>query len=523
MTGRIAGANPQVPLRQAIDCPRFCLAGFGTLPRSRSASDTPVEHVAPGTPIDRSARLALFVFGAVVVIAFPVLVKLGHYRWFYNDEWDFLAGRDGGSLHDLLRPHNEHWSTLPILTYRVLWHLVGLRSYTPYLALNITLHLTAAVLLRIVMRRAGVGPWIATSAAAVLVLFGAGSQNITFAFQIGFVGALVLGLTQLLLADHDGPIDRRDWLGLLAGIAGLLCSGVAVTMAVVVGFATLARRDWRAAVFHTAPIGVIYALWWFRFARDEYANFNSPIGPVLRFVIVGTGAAFHAMGQLPGAGVALGALLVLGLALAWGPLRGTALRHRAAMPGALLVGAFVFLLVTASGRATVLGPDFARSSRYIYLVAALSLPAIAVAADAVVRRWQLLAPAVLALLLIGIPGNVRELVYQRRREAGSFREARVLMLSFPRVSIARKLPAWVRPNPRGADEYVTLGWLLDGVASGRIPRPPPVSAEARARIEKLLAGQYYRQSFVRECRQSKECVRQLREAIVRARSGASRK
>jgi hypothetical protein len=453
-----------------------------------------------------------------------VLLKLGHYRWFWNDEWEFLAGRDGGDLGDLLRPNNEHWSTLPILAYRLLWHVVGLRTYTPYLALLITLHLTAAVLLRIVMRRAGVSPWIATAAATLLVLFGAGSQNITWAFQIGFVGALVLGLTQLLLADHDGPIDRRDWLGLLAGIVGLLCSGVSVTMAVVVGIATLARRDWRAAAFHTVPLGVLYALWWFGIARDEYTGqgLNSPLGPLLRFVIIGFGAAFRAMGQLPGVGVALGALLVLGLVLAWVPLRGPALRRRAAMPGALLVGAFVFLLVTGSGRATAPGgPDVARLSRYIHLVAALSLPAIAVAADAVVRRWRLLAPAVLALLLIGIPGNVRSLLDERRGEAADFRDLRVLMLSFPRVSTENEIPGWVRPLPTLHNHVnaVTLGWLRDGVADGRIPRPPPISAETRAGIEKQLAQAHFRQEIARACRRSKACRDAVRSGVLRRTSG----
>ena len=41
------------------------------------------------------------------------------------------AGR-ATDLGDLLRPHNEHWSTLPILVYRVLWQLFGLRTYVPY-------------------------------------------------------------------------------------------------------------------------------------------------------------------------------------------------------------------------------------------------------------------------------------------------------------------------------------------------------------------------------------------------------
>jgi hypothetical protein len=368
------------------------------------------------------------------------------------------------------------------------------------------------------MRRAGVGPWVATVAAAVLVLFGAGSGNISWAFQIGFVGALVLGLTQLLLADHDGPIDRRDWLGLLAGIAGLLSSGVGVTMAVVVGIATLARRGWRAAAFHTAPLGVLCGVWWLGFGRDEGAGdiFTSPLGAVLRFVIVGTGAAFKALGQLPGAGLALGALLVVGLALAWAPLRGAALRHRAAMPGATLVGSFVFLFLAGLGRASArLGPDEARASRFIYLAAALSLPAIAVAADAVIRRWQLVAPVVLALLVIGVPGNLRAFRDTRSKEAAFHRDARNLMLSFPRVPVARELPAWVRPMPGEETNNITLGWLLTGVESGRIPRPPPFSAETRAAIGRQLEIEHYRQSIARACRQSALCRRQVRSSTLR--------
>ena len=62
------------------------------------------------------------------------------------------------------------------------------------------------------MRRAGVGPWTATIVAAVFVLFGPGEENIVWAFQFTFVGAIMFGLVHLILSDHDGPVDRRDWL-----------------------------------------------------------------------------------------------------------------------------------------------------------------------------------------------------------------------------------------------------------------------------------------------------------------------
>ncbi len=75
------------------------------------------------------------------------------------------------------------------------------------------------------MRRAGVGPWLATAAAGSFVLFGPGSEDIVWAFQIGFTGALAFGLVQLCLCDHDGGIGRRDVLGVGAGLLALMCSG----------------------------------------------------------------------------------------------------------------------------------------------------------------------------------------------------------------------------------------------------------------------------------------------------------
>lgn len=91
-----------------------------------------------------------------------------------------------------------------------MYWLVGLRSYAPYHVLAIGLHLKAAALLRVIMRRAGVVPWISTVPASLIAFFGTASQEILWAFQIAFSGALVLGLVQLLLADHDGSIDRRS-------------------------------------------------------------------------------------------------------------------------------------------------------------------------------------------------------------------------------------------------------------------------------------------------------------------------
>ena len=452
--------------------------------RSRGAS-TSVTHRERGThtrvTIDRSARLALAAFIGVEVAALSLWLVLGRDQWFFSDEWDFLAGRTGGDLGDLFHPHDNHWSTVPILVYRLLWWLFGLRTYLPYLVVVVLLHLTAAALLRAVMRRAGVGPWLSTAAASLFALFGAGYGDIVWAFQIGFNGSLVFGLTHLLLADHDGRVDRRDWLGIVAGFAGLLCSGVGVSMVIVVGLSTLVRRGWRVAALHTVPLGLTYVAWWISLGREDYANRDISIAQLARFVRVGVGAAFDAMGQVPGIGLLLGILLIVGLVLAWRPLDYRQLRARAAAPGALLVGAVVFLLFSGAGRASLLGPEFARASRYLHVVTAMALPALAVAADAVARRWRVLAPLVLVVLLIGIPGNVRELADYTNRTSQGQQSYKRIVLSLPRMAIAKDVPRSVRPDPSQVDSAkITIGWLLDGVASGRLPDPGAINAKEAA-------------------------------------------
>jgi len=191
----------------------------------------------------RTGQAALIVFVTLEMLAVPLLVGWGRRQWFESDEWDFLSSRTAGNLGDWLRPHYDHWTTLPMLAYRLVWWFVGLHSYVPYLLVSIALHLVVAALLRTIMRRSGVGPWMSTVAASIFVFFGAGAENVLFAFQATFSGAFALGLCHLLLADHDGTVDRRDYLGLGTGLAALMCSGFMVSMSILVDLTTQLRRD----------------------------------------------------------------------------------------------------------------------------------------------------------------------------------------------------------------------------------------------------------------------------------------
>ncbi len=371
-----------------------------------------------------------------------------------------------------------------------MWSVAGIHHYWPYQALAVGAHLGVVVLLRMVMRRAGVAPWVATAAAGSLLLFGAGEQNIVWGFQITFTGALAFGLVHLLLADHDGPVDRRDWLGLAAGAAALMCSGIGITMALVVGLAVLIRRGWRLAALHTVPLGAMYVTWWL---IERPPSGSNPInasqsviaGIMARFVGRGITAAFGGLGYFWIVGAALAVMLVVGLAMAWRSSGWTGFRVTGAPVAALLVGLVASLLLSSYGR-WIFGAAYAASSRYVYLSAAMLLPALAVAADTIGRRWRVLMPVVLVLLLVGVPFNVKQFVDDERFVGPSFDVTEQLVIALADAPEADRVPGWVEIDPR-ANPGLTIGWLRHLRESGELPHGDPVD-EATANQISIRLG-----------------------------------
>lgn len=433
-----------------------------------------LEAARRGTERDRRLALAaLVVFGLFIAIAVPVvLFGVGSYHWFFRDDFLFLTGREARSLDDLFRPHNVHWSTVPVLAFRLLWAVFGFRSYVPYQACVLALHLSACVLLRVIMRRVGVGPWVATAAASAFVLFGPGEQNIIWAFQIGFTGSLTFGLAQLVLADHDGPLDKRDVLGVVAGALALLSSGVGIAMAVVVSLATLGRRGFKVALLHTAPLAVMYIVWWLAERPELTSPFGRPsIHAVFDWVRSGEIGIFLALGHYQLIATLLAVALVVGLFLAWSRLDREALRRRASLPAAMLIGGVVFSMFSAMGR-WFLGADFARSSRYVHIGTALALPAVAVAVDAIARRWRAIGFVAAALLLVAIPWNSTHFGKTNAFGDGYMASRKRIITNVVRLPEARQVPRDVRPIP---DPYVgrnlTIGFLLDAQKAGKLDPP----------------------------------------------------
>jgi hypothetical protein len=124
--------------------------------------------------LDRFAVPALVVG---LVGAFAHLVWIGRDEWFSYGDWALF---DGPATDDLLRPVEQHWTTVPLLLYRGLFALFGL-EFMPYLVVAVVLHLAIAASIWVAMRCSGVRAWVATMVTAPMVLFAPGYLSIVVA------------------------------------------------------------------------------------------------------------------------------------------------------------------------------------------------------------------------------------------------------------------------------------------------------------------------------------------------------
>ena len=316
------------------------------------------------------------VFAVAATISVPVLLWFGRGLTFFSDEWAFIADRSLTDPSTWWAPHNEHWSTLPIIVYRALVETVGLRTYVPYLALVILLNVIVAILVRRqVERRAGPLPALA---AGVLVLFlGSGFENLYWGFQIGFIGATALGMGALEVL--DGPPTRRRAVALVVLLlAGLMTAGVGLFFLAVVAVELLFRPDRRPWLgLLLIPVGV-YATWFVLIGQEGLGAHRDPfsLAAVLHipeFLVAGFGEAAGAItGVGPGPGVVV-AIVLLGLAV-WRLARDRALPVRLVAASAGIAAQYALIAVTRAGVTT----DQVHYARYTYVAAVLALVALGV-------------------------------------------------------------------------------------------------------------------------------------------------
>ena len=300
--------------------------------------------------------------------------------WFYFDTWDFILNRGPVPSQNLglWAPHNEHWSTLPILLFRLLFSIFGLKHHLPYDVPLIVMHLVICLAIVWFLRRAGVSPWTVVGVTLIIAFLGNGAENLEWEFQTGFVGSTMFGFLALVVLSA-GRIGRgrvaAAWALL---VAGLMCSGVGVTMVGCAALVVLLRRGLVRAIIVTSVPAAVYVTWYLLVGRQGVTTHVQPrdIGLLPRYVWTGLTTAWERSTGIPGSG-ALIVLVLLGTMLIVG------LRHPAAV--ALTVGAAAQLTIAGLVRVQY-GVEQSESSRYAYLICVFMSLALGIAVDALVRR-----------------------------------------------------------------------------------------------------------------------------------------
>lgn len=305
---------------------------------------------------------------ATILVAATVFwMYLADRLWFFMDDFTPLYHR-ALTWHDLNVPHNEHWSALPYLLFKLVQGAADL-TYFPYALLPVLAHIGAAGVFYWLLVRGGLRPWAAVATLAIFA-FAANGDNILWAFQVGYLASVALGLLAIASVDE---FARLKWQSLLAGallVLALSSSSVGVTMLIWVGVYALMRRGIAAALACTVPAGLVYVLWYLVYdpVSGERETALDLLGP---FWWRGAIRIWDVLLGVQGIG------LIMLLVLSAGALLLPATpRVRALAVSGIACLAPTYLILAVSRAAN--GVQYADTSRYVYSGLVLMVPALAV-------------------------------------------------------------------------------------------------------------------------------------------------
>lgn len=429
--------------------------------------------------------------GLVVLlgVASLMIYLAGRGSTFFRDDWNFLLLRRGHSIDTILRPHNGHPVPLHVLAYKGLQETVGLKSYLPYQALSLTLHAAVGALLFVFARRR-VGALAALAVTAVFVVPGAGSDEVLWPFQIGFLGSLAAGIGALL------ALERRDARGdLIASgllLIALASSGLGVAMAVAAFVEIVLGPEPRRRLVRVLalPVG-LYGIWHLVYGGEVPTELipatelavEQPFGENLvdapRYVFNSAGTALAATvgleaGYAPPLALAAAAILVIRLT------RGGPVSPRL---WALIALPLVYwsLLALARGQFN----DFA-APRYVYPGVLFILLVLVESARGIrlSNRGLALGAVATAAIVTGNAGILRD------QGQGFQDKARDLLPRLAALELARDhvSPSFKpHPDPLGTAPDVVAGPYFAAVDDFGSPAPTATELSRRSEAERAVA------------------------------------
>lgn len=408
-------------------------------------------------------RRPAFVHYAALGTSFVAILWIGRDQWFFGDDWAILAPHLDDSA---MLPHVGHWNLIPALVFPLIRNWLGLGSYLPFLTLAVSAHIVVAHLSWRVLGRVGASPWVATLLSVFVMLFGGGAENLLWAFQFGFMGAIALGLIVVLLFDRE----RLTWPVIVAIIAcsvvAPMFSGTAIPVLAAAAVVGWVRHGFLRMFPLLLPAVIGYLSWYLFIAREHSVPSGgiSGISDVPLAIVYAAGMLGGGLGRaLPWIG--LGVIPAIGIAIWFFATVRKNFAGPAAPAYALVIGVVVFIALTAISRSS-LGFTAAAAQRYAYVIVVLLVPALGIMLSWFALRGRAPFLAVASLLGVVIVFNVVLLVFEAQGQAAREASSRERVLatlervladsSDTQVLAASADPTWA-PDLLGADVL----WLHD--------------------------------------------------------------
>jgi hypothetical protein len=411
----------------------------------------------------------------MLVVGAAALLFIGRDQWFVYDDWAILHETVAWTAN-----HQGHWNLAATTLFQALRATVGFHSYLPYLALAVIAHLAVAHLLWRVMRRAGVTEAIAAALTGVVIVLGSAAENLLWAFQVGFMGAIALGLAVLLLVDRPvlGP-PRAIAAGALA-VFSLTFSGTALGFLAAAAILGWIRRGWWRSALLLAPAGAVYLIWQLLYGGSPASLAPHGLGYLTNvplFFLGMFGAGYGLFTGILFVGPVLAALLAI-----WVVRRRRQWTGPRAIAFAALLASAVFALLTALTRS---GGELsaAGSQRYVYLVVVAAMPAFALALDEVRMRrpaWNVVVALVIAAVALVNAG----LLVVRAGEQATLEQAVQREVSAAASRVAEPISDLAQPVLVGAPD-ITMHDLRIAVRDGLLS-PVPFDADDLAAVDASL-------------------------------------
>src|SRR5262245_45925058 len=154
------------------------------------------------------------------ILALGILGQLAASLYWTRDGWlgvdglYYISSRGGltGEHTSIFAPYAGHWQPVLISMYLVLWWIFGLHSYLPYVLPAILTHLVICVLLYGILRRLGIGPWVALVPVWALLWFGVGGESWLMDAPFALTAPVALGLVAVYLLVRRPDAAWAQWV-----------------------------------------------------------------------------------------------------------------------------------------------------------------------------------------------------------------------------------------------------------------------------------------------------------------------